>query len=228
MKDHCLKWQAKINKLDAKLESSVTRIKKQKQKCQGTIQQQIDEAANQEYELTCSIQDLEEVNVAHIEKYKDCIKQQKPATKQSKWHREQATKQLVNWREERNARRDLQDEIARLSKVTANQKMILERYEAMIEQSEVTNKKEMKKEWDKDCEAGKRGGSRSWPVWVVQLICELLVNGTPHTAIPGNISVMYESLYGEEPDKAPSISFCQHCRVTVQVVGETMAALRIM
>ena len=146
MKDHRLKWQAKINKLDAKLESSVTRIKKQKQKCRDTIQQQIDEAANQEYELTCSIQDLEEVNVAHIEKYKDCMKQQKLAMKQSKWHREQATKQLVNWREERNARRDLQDEIARLSKVTANQKIILERYEAMIEQSEVTNKKEMKKE----------------------------------------------------------------------------------
>ena len=62
---------------------------------------------------------------------------------------------------------------------------------------------------------------------MVQLICELLVNGTPPTAIPGNISAMYESLYGEEPDEAPSISFCRHCRVTVQVVGETMAALKL-
>ena len=37
-------------------------------------------------------------------------------------------------------------------------------------------------------------------VWVVQLICELLVIGTPPSSMPGNIRIMYETLYDIDLD----------------------------
>ena len=36
-------------------------------------------------------------------------------------------------------------------------------------------------------QVGKRGGSEKWPVRIVLLICELLFNGTPPSAVPANI-----------------------------------------
>ena len=83
----------------------------------------------------------------------------------------------------------------------------------------------MKKEWSKAKES--RGGSCKWPVWVVQLICELLVNGTPPSAIPGNIQIMYETLHGEETEDLPSVSFVRSCRVVVEVIGETVTAIKL-
>jgi hypothetical protein len=37
-------------------------------------------------------------------------------------------------------------------------------------------KRRLKKEWTDEAAAHRRGGARRWPIWVVQLICELLVN----------------------------------------------------
>ena len=37
---------------------------------------------------------------------------------------------------------------------------------------------------------GRRGGAGRWPVHIVLLICELLVNGTPPSAVPANIQTM--------------------------------------
>ena len=64
-------------------------------------------------------------------------------------------------------------------------------------------------------------------MWVVQLIYELLFNGTPPTAIPGNIKTMYETLYEEETQETPSVNFCHSCRIVVQVIGETVTALKL-
>ena len=58
----------------------------------------------------------------------------------------------------------------------------------------------MKKDW-KDYEAASRkGGGWSWNVWVVQLICEFLVIGTPPLSMPGNIRIMYDTLYDIDLD----------------------------
>ena len=70
----------------------------------------------------------------------------------------------------------------------------------------------------------KSGGRQKWPIWVVQLICELLVNGTSPTAIPANISTMYATLFGETVSP-PGKHFCRRCRTVVQVAGETIAAI---
>jgi hypothetical protein len=48
-----------------------------------------------------------------------------------------------------------------------------------------------------------------WPVWKVQLICELLVNGTAPSVIPSSIQSMYLTLYGESPDELPSVNYVQ-------------------
>ena len=89
------------------------------------------------------------------------------------------------------------------------------------------NRRIMQKEWSSEAAARQRGGSRRWPVWVVQLICELLVNGTPPASIPGNIQIMYETLFGEPTNDLPSVSFVRSCRTVVEVMGETITALKL-
>ena len=39
----------------------------------------------------------------------------------------------------------------------------------------------------KERPVGRRGGAKRWPVDIVLLICEMLVNGTNPTAVPANI-----------------------------------------
>jgi len=72
-----------------------------------------------------------------------------------------------------------------------------------------------------------RKGAAKWPLWVVQLICELLVSGTPPTSIPSNIEILYETLYSASPKSLPSVSFVRSCRTIVQVLGETISAYKL-
>ncbi len=96
-------------------------------------------------------------------------------------------------------------------------------------QLKLTNKNqcELKKEWA-DKEAKKRNGGRQrWLPWVVQIICEMLVNGTSPSAVPSAMQSMYEMLIGETPKDLPSVSFVRSCRVVVEVIGETIAAMKL-
>ena len=98
-----------------------------------------------------------------------------------------------------------------------------------MSQLELTNKNqcELKKEWA-DEEAQKRnGGRRRSPPWIVQIICEMLVNGTSPSAVPSAMQTMYEMLIGEPPKELPSVSYVRSCRVVVEVIGETIAALKL-
>jgi len=52
---------------------------------------------------------------------------------------------------------------------------------------------------------------------MVQLICEQLVNGTPPSAIPGNITAMF-AVDGIVLKEIPSVNFCWQCRSVVQFV----------
>jgi hypothetical protein len=88
-------------------------------------------------------------------------------------------------------------------------------------------KHRLKKECADEAATHRRGGARRWPIWVVQLICELLVNGTSPAAIPSNIQTMYETLYGKTPDEIPSVNFVRGCRVVVQVIGKTITAIKL-
>ena len=74
---------------------------------------------------------------------------------------------------------------------------------------------------------GRRGGGQRWPVWVVQMICEMLTNGAPPSAIPGLIKIMMETFTSQEVKTLPSIRYVRHCRLIVQILGETMAAIKL-
>ena len=71
------------------------------------------------------------------------------------------------------------------------------------------------------------GQGGKWQPWVIQYIFELLVIGTPPASIPSIISSSYQTNYGKEPDEVPQISFAHNCRVIVQVIGETIAAIKL-
>ena len=72
-----------------------------------------------------------------------------------------------------------------------------------------------------------RKGAAHWEVWVVQLICELLVIGAPPATIPKSINTIYETLIGKSPDSVPGVDFVRKCRVVVQNIAETMAAIKL-
>jgi len=64
---------------------------------------------------------------------------------------------------------------------------------------------------------GRRGGASWGSIEMVQLICEQLVNGTPPSAIPGNITAMF-AVDGIVLKEIPSVNFCWQCRSVVQFV----------
>jgi hypothetical protein len=70
------------------------------------------------------------------------------------------------------------------------------------------------------------GGSGKWPVSIVLLICELLVNGTPPTAVQNNMKSFSARLHGQEDSQMPSVNFIRQCRVVLQNLNEMLAAYR--
>ena len=90
-------------------------------------------------------------------------------------------------------------------------------------------KRRIKKDWVNVYADGHRtqGGSRHWPPWVVQMICELLINGTAPMAVPSTIQSIYEMLYNKSPEELPSVNFVRECRVVVEIIGETLVAIKL-
>ena len=74
---------------------------------------------------------------------------------------------------------------------------------------------------------GRRDGSGKWPVHVVLLICELVGNGTPPSAIPANIQTTSAVFTGADATELPSINFVRQCRTVLQNLNETLSALRL-
>jgi len=70
---------------------------------------------------------------------------------------------------------------------------------------------------------GRKEGSGKF----VLLICKLLVNGTPPSAIPGNIQSVSESVTGVSVSHNPSVNFVRQCRVVEQNLNEMLAAYRL-
>ena len=59
------------------------------------------------------------------------------------------------------------------------------------------------------------------------MICEMLSNGTAPSAIPGLIEIMMATFTGQEVKTLPSVRYVRHCRLIVQILGETMAAIKL-
>ena len=53
------------------------------------------------------------------------------------------------------------------------------------------------------------------------------MNGSPPFAIPSSIGTLTATLYGDDPKKLPSLNYVRQCRVLVQVIGETITAMKL-
>ena len=226
MAEEKTKWQAKLDNITTQLESANDSLYLEKRKRWDAVAEQVRKAELKQQELQDFIDELEDMNSSLAEECMEALADKKAALSQGERAKALAKRRLDKWHAERQARREAQDELARQSKILARTHEVLETYRVAAESSEDC-KRRMKKEWQDETAKSKQGGGRMWPVWVVQLICELLVNGTPPTAIPGNIRIMYETLYGEEPDDEPSVNFVRECRPIVEVIGETITAMKL-
>jgi DNA polymerase III alpha subunit (gram-positive type) len=223
---HRVSWQGRLDKLNNELDSASDRTYLEKRKGRISVQNQIDIAAKNEYEMQNYIDELEEGYTAQSVELKSALKAKRSAIKSDRISKLLAASRLNKWHDIRNKNRQLHEELFAQSKITTASIKIIEKYESIM-LSSAAKKKTMKKEWRNAEHARHNGGKRNWPVWVVQLICELLVNGTPPSAIPANILTMYETLYGETTKDLPSVSFVRSCRVVVEVIGETVTAIKL-
>ena len=167
--------------------------------------------------MNITIEDLRYENFEMAEEWQDAVdaklsaeiyrNELKKAAARDRWTSNKRIKRLSSdsasriskWRNERNARRASKDELARVAREVNSLDGVLQRYKSAMEESE-GKKKQMKKEWKDDEAAIWKGGGQSWPVWVVQLICEFLVIDTLPSSMPGNILIMYETLYDIDLD----------------------------
>ena len=70
--------------------------------------------------------------------------------------------------------------------------------------------------------------SLRWPVHIFVLIYDLLVNGTPPSAIPSNIQEMYNDITVSEVNELPSLDYVWKCRVVVQSLNDMLASCRLV
>ncbi len=114
-----------------------------------------------------------------------------------------------------------QNEIAHLLNMQQAQQQVIEECKIMIDGVE-SSKLNLK--WE--VKLGRKGGA-SWPLWVTEVCCELLVNGSPPSAIPSSIGTLFATLYGQEPTNIPSLNYVRQCSVLVQIVSKTITAMKL-
>ena len=129
---------------------------------------------------------------------------------------------------EKFSRKEAKDNLLFVKKDFCKTKQELEMAKLLMENSHTT-KCRMKKERVNNYNDGHhtRGRSRHWPLWVVQMICELFVNCTAPTFVPTTIQSIYDTLYNESPEELPSVNFVRECRVVVEIIGETLVAIKL-
>ena len=169
---------------------------------------------------------LEETNDDLRDELKQALFEKHRATSLTVNAKQLTSNRLDKWHIERDRRRAAENEVARLNKSAMEMDLIIKGYRSEIEQSGKSTRR-LKKEWANEEAAVAHGGARRWPPWVVQVICELLVNGTSPSAVPTAMQTMYQMLTGDTPNELPTINFVRSCRVVVEVIGETIAAMKL-
>jgi len=137
-----------------------------------------------------------------------------------KYHKNTSQVRLLKMREIQSHNDELHRNLVRTLNIRRNQDIVLQKYRL-----DLSSRFALKRDMDRTLR--QRKGAAKWPLWVVQLICELLVSGTPPTSIPSNIEILYETLYSASPKSLPSVSFVRSCRTIVQVLGETISAYKL-
>jgi hypothetical protein len=232
LKDQRIVWQKRLSELDV---SSKNRISTERERRRCSIQQQLDKSSAVEDQLMEIINGLEEMNNQLAEEVKSAKKDRRTALNlydKSKDAAKKRLEKLQHEKEKKNLLKDeltqalkmhesQRDEIARLLNMQQAQHQVIEQYKIMIQEFN-TSKLNLKRE----VKLGRRGGA-CWPLWVTEVCCELLVNGSPPSAIPSSIGTLTATLYGEEPKKLPSLNYVRQCRVLVKIIGETITAMKL-
>jgi hypothetical protein len=202
--DEAEKWRINLNKLEEELSAANDRVYNQKIKHRDIVQKQIDNATLNQQRLQNYIDSLEESNEELSRELQLALSGKRASERQTAKARKIAADRLQKWHDERNKRKEAQDLAAKVEKAARDaEKLILEYKETTQD-----TRRQMQKEWADEDAAARRGGGRRWPIWVVQLICELLVNGTAPSSIPSNIETMYETLYGINQKKCRQLTSC--------------------
>ena len=218
------KWQEKESKLRQELHFSSDRVYREERKRWYAVSKQVMKSKVKEAEMQNYLDGLNDKNIDLADNLSEAL-QAKRKAKESTWKAKAlAERRLQKWHDERHARRLAEDKLVEVQKENEGTLAVMERYKAL---AEGYSQKETKKEWEDETKAKRRGGARRWPVWVVQLICELLVNGTPPVTVRENIRTMYWVLYNKAPEDLPSVRFIRHCRTKVEVIGETITSLKL-
>ena len=189
-------------------------LKKRKQIVNNHINNHIEYARRKEEET--------EVLLGHIDDLKSSLcqakKELRSQSKSLEVQKHLAAKQLQDRRAVQQEMHKLQDKLAHLCEVRAKEQEILASYEA--------DKKEGGfEELELKLEFGNGRGGGRYPLWVAQACIELLLSGTPPSAVPTNIAIMYETLYQKEAKMIPSKQFVRQMRASIEVMGETITAL---
>ena len=210
---HREKWQGKLDRLSKELDHATNKVHREKSKSGQAIQEQINKMASSEAKMQNHTEELEESSSAQSPELEqalrdECVasKSTRAASKATSNAKTLAATRLEKWHDERNLNRLLHDELVGEQEIAKEANAILAKCESLMMNSELKQRK-MKKEWSNAEVARSRDGSQNWPVWVVQLVCELLASGAPPSAAPGNIQIMCETLHGEEAEDLPPASF---------------------
>ena len=200
-------------------------------KCRSAKKKYAQKYAHMESKCSELQNEIEQLNDWVFEldnKKKSVLNHQRTAEKMYARAKSDAYMRLQKFREERLSRKELEEDLLCVKKALRKTEQELEMAKLLMENSQAT-KCRMKKEWTNNYDDGRRtrGGSRHWPPWVVQMICELLINGTAPTAVPSTIQSIYETLYNEPPEELPSLNFVRECQVVVEIIGETMVAIKL-
>ena len=120
---------------------------------------------------------------------KVAVREKLSVLKQAEVQKRYAATRLQKWTMEVLLRREAENELAKANRELRALQYELQIVNRLVSESK-SNVRQMRKEWPdvtSDGRRSKKGGSRRWPIWVVQVICELLINGTPPPSIPNNI-----------------------------------------
>jgi hypothetical protein len=136
--------------------------------------------------------------------------------------KEATSRHLYQLQVEKEQKSLLKDELTRAHEVQQAQENQLSEYKAMVETFKST-KRSLARNEVKICHS--RGAC--WTLWVTKVCCELLVNGSPPSAIPSSIGTLFAMLYGKEPKKIPSLPYVCQCCVLIQIISETITAMKL-
>ena len=222
LKEQHVIWQRRLSENDL---STKDRLSKERTRRRNIVQQQIDRSSAVKGQLMEIIEGLEVMNDELVEEVKSAKKSAKKARQEAvklyNKSKEDAARRLDQLRHEKEKKNLLRDDLSRALKLQLAQEAQLTEYKSMVETF-----KSSKRHLSYEFKAGRRQGPQ-WPLWVTEVCCELLVNGSPPSAIPVSIATLFSALYGEEPKKIPSLNFVRQCRVLVQIISETITAMKL-